>query len=353
MTAPTPEPDDGHDDGEQRVLASMVLGTAAAFATLGPTHAELLDAAGLAPSAVEDPDALIEYEALVRLWAFVLERFPDRPLGMALARQGAQIRRQSLGVFGYAVQHCRDVRQSLALLIRYCPLVFPRIALELHVAGGQAQLRVDHEPRVVAMIEPIELLVASLTLDLAAIDAQLTDNVQVCFRHAPKHSADVYAEFFGPAVQFGSSWTGLAFDAVVLDQPISGADPQIGKYLRQLADAQLEAARPPSDEPTLDARVRTLIDERLMAGRSDQASVARALGMSPRTLQRRLDQLDTSFGRLLEHVRHERALQLLTVPQLSVGEVAFMLGYTNPRPFYRSFRRWTGRTPSQWRADQD
>ena len=330
----------------------MVRETITAFEALGIPRAELVESTGLPPGALDDPDALVDYEVLVRLWQVALDRVPDRPIGLTIARYGARARRDALGVFGYATRHCRDVRQSIELFIRYCPMMFPRISLRLRVVGSEAQVVVEHDPRVQAMIEPVELFVASLVYGFPDMNEQMPRPSQIYFAHAPKHAAEVYAEFLGEAVRFCAGWDGFAFDAAALDLPITGADPQIGKYLRQHADAQLEAHTVDLTEAPLDTRVRALIDDNLMAGRANQTAVARALGMSPRTLQRRLEDLGTSFGRQLEQVRHRRALQLLALPQLSVGEVAFMLGYGSPRAFHRSFRRWTGLTPSEHRRAQ-
>lgn len=349
---PTSQPPEEASEAEddEVVLASMVQATLMAFTTLGLAPQELYDACGSSPEELADPDALVEYEVLVRLWQAVLARFPERPIGLAMARGGARARRESLGVFGYAVRHCRDVRQSIELFARYCPMMFPRLSVALRVVGDRARFVVDHEPRVMAMVEPIEMFVASLVHELSGLGEDEEQATEVAFGHPRKHAPEVYAELLPVSVRFEAEWSGLSFDAAVLDRPVTGAEPRIGRYLRQQADAQLQAHVAPEPDGSLEERVRALVDDHLMAGTSDQTSIARALGMSPRTLQRRLEQEGTSFGRLLEDVRRQRAVQLLALPGLSVGEVAFSLGYTNPRAFYRSFRRWTGCTPSQWRA---
>lgn len=346
MVSPSspPRPED-----EDRVLASMVQGTIAGFSALGMNADALVRVSGVPPEGLADPDGLVEYEALVRLWAAALEHFPGRPLGMILARQIARASVEPMGVFGYAARNCRDVRQSYELFVRYCPMVFPRLQMRLTVEGAEARLQAEHEPRVVAMVEPIEMFVATMALQLAQLNAKIPGPRETCFAHARRHPLSIYTELLGERVRFSTGWSGFVFDAEALELPITGSNPQIGRYLQQQAEAQLEALGPDEADPPLDAQVRSLIDQQLMAGTGDQASVARALGMSARTLQRGLKALGTSFGRQLEDVRRQRAELLLLRPRLSVAEVAFMLGYHNPRAFYRSFRRWTGQTPSEYR----
>lgn len=351
-TNASPPPTEADDVAQ--VPASMVLGTMAAFGALGMEPAELARISGLSPEALQDPDGWVEPEPLYRLWEAAVERFSEHPVGLTLARESAQIRRESLGVFGYAVRHCRDVRQSVELFVRYGGMVFPGVALQLQLEGDHAQLCAEHDPRAQALVEPVELLVASMAHDLPGMNPQMPRPTQVCFRHARKHPPEVYARLLGVPVRFGADWSGLCFEAAALELPVTGADPQVGKYLQQHAEAQLVArpASPPqrSAQPEpLDARVRAVIDDNLMAGTADQAMVARALGVSTRTLQRRLEERGTSFARQLEQVRRERALQLLALPHVTLGEVAFCLGYGSPRAFYRSFRRWTGQTPSEYR----
>jgi AraC-like DNA-binding protein len=123
----------------------------------------------------------------------------------------------------------------------------------------------------------------------------------------------------------------------------------MGKYLQQQVEALERTRRPaPAAEP-LDARVREAIDQGLVTAAIDQAAVARSLGVSSRSLQRGLQALGTSFSEQLDAVRRARSLQLLRDRELSVREIAFMLGYADPRAFYRSFRRWTGHTPADHR----
>ena len=89
----------------------------------------------------------------------------------------------------------------------------------------------------------------------------------------------------------------------------------------------------------------------LTAGRPNIKTVASELGMSERTLQRRLTDEGTSFKSLLTQVRHEQALEFLADPSLDIKEVAFLIGFEDQNSFYRAFRLWEGNTPSNWRNE--
>lgn len=342
----TADPEDELDD---RVLCSLVAPLVAAGQALGLPRDELLGRAGITEADLQDPDALVDFEAPLCVWQMLVERFPTMPLGLSFARQLGDGAAPSLGVVGYATRNARDVRQSIELFIRFSPLSFPRMTLALERLGDQARLVADHDPRIMALVEPMELFVATLVVQLPHMNPQMPRPTEVCFAHPRKHPEALYTEVLGAPVRFEAGWTGFSFDAVALDLPMTGANPRIGKYLQQQADAQLHDRGPSPTEELLEARVRALIDANLLAGTSDQGTIAQALGMSTRSLQRGLRARSTSFARELEEVRRSRAQELLRRPELSVAEVAFMLGYTNPRAFYRSFRRWTGRTPTDYR----
>jgi AraC-like DNA-binding protein len=117
-------------------------------------------------------------------------------------------------------------------------------------------------------------------------------------------------------------------------------------YLERHADA-LQARVPDAD--SLAGRVRKCLIARLRDGEPEQPTIARALGLSERTLQRRLRAEHTTFAALLDQVRSELASMYLLDPQLAVFEVAYLLGFSEPSAFNRAFRRWTGKTPREFR----
>lgn len=333
-------------DGQ--VFASLPLALIAYCATLGLDPRESIQIAGLTSDELRDPDALVEYESLIRLWDVMLVRFPGRALGLEYA---SYLTPRSLGVLGYACSHCRDLGGAIELYARYCRIADPYMVVTIERSEGQARVAFGHEPRVEAMAEPIEMMVAAMAFTARRMNPGMRPPEEVCFRHPQRHPLARYEQVFEAPLRFDAGFTGVCFSEAALTLPILGADLHMGKYLQQQVEALGRTRQPmPAAEP-LDARVREAIDQGLLSGATDQAAVARTLGVSSRSLQRGLQALDTSFSEQLDTVRRERSLLLLRAPELSVREIAFMLGYADPRAFYRSFRRWTGHTPAEHRRD--
>jgi AraC-like DNA-binding protein len=111
----------------------------------------------------------------------------------------------------------------------------------------------------------------------------------------------------------------------------------------------------PQDDParTLADDVREALGEMIPGDRPAIAKVARSLGMSVRTLQRRLGDLGTTYQDLLDNTRHRSARRLLTNTDLDIVEVAFLLGFEEVNSFVRAFHVWEGTTPARWRASDD
>src|SRR5262249_10540675 len=131
-----------------------------------------------------------------------------------------------------------------------------------------------------------------------------------------------------------------------LARPVVSADATLTGYLDLLA-AQLLAAL--GGEDTLRDQVRRLLWSALSAGVPSLEGVGRVLGMSPRTLQRRLRAEGTTFSAGPPQVRHGLAGPLLGDGRVAVAEGAFLLGYEDPSAFHRAFRRWSGRSPRVFR----
>jgi AraC-like DNA-binding protein len=109
-------------------------------------------------------------------------------------------------------------------------------------------------------------------------------------------------------------------------------------------------AQLPEPEDALLSRVRAVVLERLSVARPTKAWIARTLGMSVRTFQRRLAERGTTWERVVQDARVRRTLELLAHPDIGTYDVAIAAGYRGSASFFRAFRAWTGTTPAAYRT---
>lgn len=156
-----------------------------------------------------------------------------------------------------------------------------------------------------------------------------------------------YRRFFRCAVAFGAEEVTLVYPARVLALPCRAADAQLARILGKHASDEI--AKLPADG-TIETRVRAHIAQQLEHGAQEVAEVARQLGMSERTLRRRLREAGSGYRELRDEVRRERALMLADQGQHGATEIALRVGFEDGAAFARAFRRWTGQLPSDYLA---
>jgi AraC-like DNA-binding protein len=127
---------------------------------------------------------------------------------------------------------------------------------------------------------------------------------------------------------------------------ITKADPGLCAVLDRHAET-LIAKHSPND--SLVERVRALIKDELSGGNASLERIADSLSMSGRTLQRKLRDHGTSHQELLDQMRRDLAMRYLREPDLAICEVAYLLGFSESSALHRAFKRWTGKTPNEFR----
>jgi AraC-like DNA-binding protein len=257
---------------------------------------------------------------------------------------GWQMRLSSHGFLGFAAMTAGTVREAIELAVRYASTRTTALGLEFHVEGDTASLVIEER----TSLGPLrEFAVLSLIVGLWQIGQALTgrplEGVAECAFPAPDYIAKV--PFANGLIKFDRPAHRLVFAARLLDTPLKTADP----VATQLARAQCERELAAIVDASFPGRVRAAIARRA-EGVPSLAEVARELHVSTRTLKRKLADRDTTFSAILDDVRRQRALLLLDNRELSLGEIAGKLGYSEVPNFTRAFRKWTGTTPGAYRA---
>jgi AraC-like DNA-binding protein len=163
---------------------------------------------------------------------------------------------------------------------------------------------------------------------------------QVSFVHPAPSDRTTHDEVFATSVQFSAPRDRVEFDASVLDHPLRTASTALASLL----ELKMQELAPARDAAPLLARVYHSLGAMLDERHTDVEGLAKRLGMSKRSLQRALGELGTSHSGLLDQLRRERAMQLLSRGH-RVTDVASALGFAAPSAFFRAYRRWTGTSP--------
>ncbi len=264
-----------------------------------------------------------------------------------LVRVGSSMRCEDYGVFGMAWKAAPNLLGSFARAERYGRLLTnvttyevrsdaDRVGLVLHREGGRRGLLMSNEASLASVIT-ISREVSSMPLDPC----------EVSFAHEAFGPVARYEQAFGCPVRFGANRYEVTFERAVAERPNRLGDEAMSRFFNPLLDRELARVEV---EPSFEDRIRMQISRSLSEGVPRMVDVARALGVSERTMHRRLADRNTSFKALAEQARQQLAESLLRQPRHSLAEVAFMTGFSEQSAFNRAFKRWVGQTPSAFRA---
>jgi AraC-like DNA-binding protein len=189
---------------------------------------------------------------------------------------------------------------------------------------------------------------------LVRICRQLTDNRlaprQLKVRHFRADPPAEFKTFFGVEVEFGADVDEIIFSPSAAPLPLVGRDSYLNHLLRRYAEEAL--ASRPRERANLRSSVERIVPQLLPHGRARAAEVARQLGMSCRTLSRKLSDEGVTFAQILDQLRTALANRYLSHRELPVSEIAWLLGYREVSSLTHAFRRWTGMTPKQFRSSE-
>jgi AraC-like DNA-binding protein len=314
-------------------------GIPALVAQLGADPVSTLASAGLSPAALDDPEGRVPFAALCRLMEAGAARTSCAHFGLLAGKMWSLA---DLGMVGEMVANCPTVGDALQALIVY---------QHLNSSGGLGFLL----ERGGIMDAGYEIYHAGLTHTDQYYDAVLAGTfnfvrelagpawapAEIFISHGRARDVAPYRRLLKVQPRFDAEFCAIRFDARWLKHPVEQSDPT----RRQAALVQLEAA---GRGEFLD-QVTRAVRKVLLHGKHSGDDVAQTLSLHRRTLNRRLKAQGTTFQRVLDQVRFDVARHLLAESSIALDDVAATLGYAGVSPFMRTFRRWAGTTPGQWR----
>lgn len=303
----------------------------------GLDRGRLIRSAGLQADPIDDPDSRIKSAAMLKLWRAVIEQLDEPCLGLHV---GGSIHAKQLGLVGYAIFYSKNLHSAMHRFARYVRIISDAVQFEIEESASEASFTWTVHPALAALRHPVETgvaLMVALGRDITGTDISPQ---RVELPGARPADTSEYRRFFGCPVEFDRPIARVTSKRQALNLPCKTPDATLVSYLDELAENKMNPLK--GREEQMSDAVRRVLWSMLPGGRPDLWRTAEELGVSVRTLQRRLGEEGSSFSRVLDELRRDLSNELLADRAISVSEVAFMLGYSEPSAFQRAYRRWWG-----------
>jgi AraC-like DNA-binding protein len=308
--------------------------------------ATALRAAGLKPTAASE-QAWLPLEEYAQLFSRAVQLAREPALGLLC---GAAAIEPSFDVVGTLVAHTPTLRHAIEAAEQFHPLIIEGAALHFEDRAGRVQLRCEF-PRTAPTLDRAlaELGAAGLSRMLRAFAVEPEAIHSVSFVHATPDYRSVYREMFAGRERFDQAINGLEFASSVLDRPNPHYQPELLALLRAQAERGLDRL---AKAPSFVTQVEMALRRQPLGAMPDMKPIARELGMSTRSLRRRLEEEGTSFREVTRAALEAAARSMLRHPGWTVQATSHALGFGHVTTFHRAFKRWTGLTPQEYQLSR-
>lgn len=311
---------------------------------LNPSRVEQLT--DLDMTKLTDPDRRVPAAAHYRLWTHAEQVTGDPGVGL---HAGQVVDPERMGLVGHVFFNCDTLGEAVTQYVRLHRLINESVFLSFEQTPDQAILcwqpdSAEHYCRQ----DMDRTLAAAITRTRHFIHPGIRAEWVEIAHPAPAYAAE-YGKLLGGPVRFDCGVTRLAFSSRHLGYPIPRRNPYIYSAVLKQVNALLARLQ---GRRSFGRKIRRLISRQMATERIDADSLARQCHMSRQTLYRKLKKEGLSFQGLVEQVRQDKALRYVAADQYSLGEIAFLLGFSELSAFSRAFKRWTGSSPAEYRSRQ-
>jgi AraC-like DNA-binding protein len=329
--------------GRATVLFSQGVNIVRALEERGVDANALLREAGVDPALFHTPEARVRTEAVERIFELAERATGDPCIGLAI---GQQVRGVALHAVGYAWLASATLFDAMSRLARSTRVLADVWRGELREEPGGLRFVVRYvggRP-LRPLSRPDAILAGIAKLSRVTYGAAFAPLEVTVEREAPA-CARQFEDWFRAPIVWSAACPSLLCRREDLERPLVTTNPGVAVAADRLVADYLARL----DREDVVAQVKRALLDHFPSGAPAQAVIARALNVSSRTLHRRLADAGTSFERLLDETRRDLAQEYVRQAEYAVGEIAFLLGFAETSSFNRAFRRWTGKSPSEFR----
>ncbi len=317
-----------------------------ALAKRGAALDRVLTGLGLTRERVADADTRIPYADVLRFWEAAARAAHDAHFGVHVA---SKLPVGGFDLLDFLLSTSATLGEGYARVVQFARVVYDGSRLRLERDGDLARLVRPRRAHQVQSRQFDEFVFAVLVARGRQTTGVAWHPERVRFLHQRPVDGRVLRRFFGAPVELGAGIDELWLDRELLALPQLHSSSRLHAVLVRYANQLLRGA-PAGDDFV--ARARHRLVHEIGAGRVTMGALAKAMRVSPRSLQRRLKQHGTSHRRLVDDVRRGLALEYIVDPRLALAEISYLLCFSDQTAFHRAFRRWTGTTPLDHRNRQ-
>lgn len=325
------------------VTAGLASGISRFAAGLGIDADPIAQACGLEPDRFTTIGERISLDRLCRYMEALALISGDDLFGL---KSASELQKGASGPFGYAMMNAATVRDFLVFLGRNLQKISETSICTLEIGPRAAHFEWTYSPLILHRTQFVDMGAAQTFAHLRTFLGEDVSRIRLELERKKPINTSLHKQLLTPQISFDADVNTLILPTELLARSNPRADPQLFALMSQQVEA-MELRRPPADDPV--TTVRLHVAENLSSKTLTLASEAERLGMSSRTLQRRLTDAGTSLQSILDDCRKEMAARLLLETNLTLSSIAYKVGFSAPAAFTRSAIRWFGMTPSEYR----
>lgn len=329
------------------VSISMVYPIVKSLHRHGIKEEQLFGMVDMNPELLRDVDTRIEAMDLVKLMHAAASCTEDAFFGL---HQGENIAFEDMGVLGYVMLHSKTIGDALRAYQRYNVILYNGFNLDWEVKENKLQIQLHFQPHAPMSRHCIEDMASSVYHLTCRLSNRKIPLHSVQFSHENPGDAAAYVSTFGVEPSFSAKTSSICMDREVLDFPVLYANPKLLSLFENVAKKDSKAI---TQENTLSYQIVKWLNECMPMFLPTLNQTADNFGVSSRTLQADLKDENTSYSKLSIEVRKVLAESYLTEGEHSVGDIAYLLHFSEPSAFQNAFKRWTGVSPGKYRLMVD
>ena len=296
------------------------------------------------PTPIEDIDQL---QAVPADHFFELHEFLDERLGPGFSiRVGQQMKIEDYGVLGLSWRTCTRAGEIFERSERYFKMLSNTYVFKVEEHGPDSTVYLHREPHRRGLELSNEATISATVVVLQAMTETNISPIEVTFKHGPPADLSSYEEAFKCPILFHQDFYSISYKTDDLNQKTAKAD-ESNAFLVQRVEEETKGLEINATKIARD--IEKLIKDALPSGIPAISQIADHLGMSNRTLTRRLAEKGVSFRDLIQKTQEEVSINLLKNSDRSIAEIAFETGFSEQSAFNRAFKRWTGKSPVEFR----